>query len=99
MQQYADKKVEAEGSHVIKVKSSTDPRAAAGSLTMVLSEHGYAWMYAIGAAAVNQAVKAYIITKGQVAPLGMELVLDPSFETVTIDGKERTRIKFKIEPR
>jgi len=86
-------------SNVIRIKSKTDPRAAAGSLTLALKEHGYAWMHAIGAGPVNQAVKAYIITKGHLAPLGFELVLDPSFDTVNIDGKEKTKIKFKIEPR
>jgi stage V sporulation protein S len=90
---------EKEITHVIKIKGDTDPRAAAGSLTMVLVEHGFAWMYAIGAAAVNQATKAYIIAKGQVAPLGMKIIMDPSFETIKIDGKEKTRIKFEVEPR
>ena len=90
---------EKEANHIVRIGSKTDPRAAAGSLTMVLTEFGFAWMYAVGPAAVNQATKAYIIAKGQVAPLGMKIIMDPSFETILIDGQEKTRIKFEVEPR
>ena len=56
-------------------------------------------MQAIGAGAINQAVKAIAIARGYVAPAGMDLVCIPGFIDITIDGEERTAIKFLIEPR
>lgn len=85
--------------HVIKVSGSTNAKSAAGSLAMVLKDHGFAEMIAIGAAAVNQAVKAYIICKGHVAPLGLDIIMKGAFETTHIDGQEKTRIRLTIEPR
>lgn len=85
--------------HVIKVSSNTNAKSAAGSLAMVLKDHGFAEMIAIGPAAVNQAVKAAAIATGHVAPLGMQIVMIPSFETTYIDGNEKTRMRIKVEPR
>ena len=56
---------------LIKVSSKTSPKAAAGSIATVLSESGYAEVIAIGAASVNQAVKAIAICSGYVAPTGI----------------------------
>lgn len=83
----------------IKISGSTNAKSAAGSLAMVLKDHGYAEMIAIGAAAVNQAVKAYTIARGHVAPLGMDIVLMASFETTHISGQEKTRMRLVVEPR
>jgi stage V sporulation protein S len=56
-------------------------------------------MQAIGAGAVNQAVKAIAIARGFVAPNGIDLVTIPAFAEIVIDGEERTAIKFIVEPR
>ena len=93
----SDKKVSE--AHVIKVSAKTSPKSAAGSLATVLMEHGYAEMIAIGAASVNQAVKAIAIARGFVAPGGIDLVCVPAFETTNIEGNEKTRIRFKINER
>lgn len=71
----------------------------AGALAAVLREHGNAEIQAIGAGAVNQAVKAVAIARGFVAPGGIDLVCVPAFTDITIDGEERTAIKFIVEPR
>ena len=86
-------------SHVIKISSKTSAKAAAGSLAMVLKEFGFAEMLVIGAGALNQAVKAYMIAKGHVAPLGQHIIMDASFETTEIDGNEKTRYRILVEPR
>jgi stage V sporulation protein S len=83
----------------IKVSGKTSPKAAAGSLATVLSEFGYAEIIAIGAAAVNQSVKAVAICSGYVAPTGVDLIMKPAFETTEIDGNERTRMKLYVGPR
>ena len=85
--------------HVVKVSARTNPKAAAGSIATVLRECGFAEVKAIGAASVNQAVKAIIITRGYCAPIGLDIVCTPSFETTAIEGNEKTRIVFKIEER
>jgi stage V sporulation protein S len=48
---------------------------------------------------VNQAVKAIAITRGFVAPNGIDLIAIPAFAEIVIDGEERTAIKFIVEPR
>jgi len=54
---------------------------------------------AIGAGAVNQAVKAIVIAKGYLAEEGMDIICTPSFVEVEIDGQERTAVRMLVEPR
>ena len=56
-------------------------------------------MQAVGAGALNQAVKAIAIARGFVAPHGIDLVCVPAFADIEIDGEERTAIKLIVEPR
>ena len=51
------------------------------------------------AGALNQAVKAIAIARGFVAPSGIDLICIPAFTDISIDGEERTAIKFIVEPR
>lgn len=83
----------------LKVSSKSRLNAVAGALAGVLRENGRAEIQAIGAGAVNQAVKAIAIARGYVAPSGMDLVCIPAFVDVEIDGDTRTAIKFVVEPR
>ena len=53
----------------------------------------------IGAGSLNQAIKAIAIARGFVAPSGVDLVLVPAFQEVTIDNQERTAIKLIVGPR
>ena len=64
-----------------------------------MRENGFAEVQAVGAGAVNQAVKAIAITRGFIAPNGVDLVTIPAFVEINIDGEERTAIKFIVEPR
>lgn len=84
---------------VLKVSSDSKPKAVAGALAAVLRDHGSAELQAIGAGAVNQAVKAIAITRGFVAPNGIDLVAIPAFTKVDIDGSERTAIRFLVQAR
>ncbi len=84
---------------VFKVSAKSNPSSVAGALAGVLRERGRAELQAIGAGAINQAVKAVAIARGYVAPGGMDLVCIPAFIDITIDGEERTAIKLIIEPR
>ncbi len=84
---------------VLKVSTKSNPNAVAGALAGVLRQNGAAEIQAIGAGAINQAVKAVAIARGYVAPSGMDLVCIPAFTDVNIEGEERTAIKFIVEPR
>ena len=84
---------------VLKVSSKSNPNSVAGALAGVLRERGGAEIQAIGAGALNQAVKAVAIARGFVAPSGLDLICIPAFTDVQIDGEERTAIKLIVEPR
>jgi len=84
---------------VLKVSAKSNPKSVAGALAAVLRERGLAEIQAVGAGAVNQAIKAIAITRGFVAPNGIDLVCIPAFAEITIEGEERTAIKFIVEPR
>ncbi|AEB76154.1 stage V sporulation protein S [Clostridium botulinum] len=84
---------------ILKVSAKSQPKSVAGALAAVLRESGSVEVQAVGAGAVNQAVKALAITRGFVAPNGIDLVVIPAFSQISIDGEERTAIKFIVEPR
>lgn len=84
---------------VLKVSAKSNPNSVAGALAGVLREKGGAEIQAIGAGALNQAVKAIAIARGFVAPSGIDLVAVPAFTDIEIDGEERTAIKLIVEPR
>ncbi len=84
---------------ILKVSSRSNPNAVAGALAGVIREKGSAEMQAIGAGAINQAIKAIAIARGFVAPSGLDLVCIPAFTDVQINGEERTAIKLIVQPR
>lgn len=84
---------------VIKVSAQSKPKSVAGALAAVLRDKQTAEVQAVGAGAVNQAIKAIAITRGFVAPNGIDLICIPAFSEIDIDGEERTAIKFIVEPR
>lgn len=84
---------------ILKVSAKSSPNSVAGALAGVLRERGGAEIQAIGAGALNQAVKAVAIARGFVAPSGVDLICIPAFTDIIIDGEERTAIKLIVEPR
>ncbi len=84
---------------IIKVKANSRTAAVAGAIAGVVREHKRADVQAIGAGAVNQAVKAIVLAKGYLAEDGLAVVCIPEFVDVDIDGKVRTAIKLVVEPR
>jgi len=84
---------------ILKVSAKSNPNSVAGALAGVLREQGTAEIQAIGAGALNQAVKAVAIARGFVAPSGVDLICIPAFTDITIDGEDRTAIRLLVEPR
>ena len=84
---------------LLKVSAQSKPKAIAGALAAAIRANGTVEVQAIGAGAVNQAVKAIAIARGYVAPNGFNLVARPAFVDLVIDDTQRTAIKFTVEPR
>ena len=81
----------------LKVSSKSNPNSVAGALVNAAREHDTVEIQAIGAGALNQAIKAIAIARGFVAPSGKNLVCIPAFTDIVIDGEERTAIKLIVE--
>lgn len=84
---------------VIRVAAQSRSTAVAGAIAGIVREQGRAEVQAIGAGAVNQAVKAAAIARGFLALDGLDIVCIPSFTDVEIGGQERTAIRIAVEPR
>ncbi|MBQ1812635.1 MAG: stage V sporulation protein S [Bacilli bacterium] len=82
---------------ILKVSSKSDANKVAGALANVLKEKSSVEIQAIGAGALNQAIKGIAIARGFVAPTGKNLICIPAFSDIMIDGEERTAIKLIIE--
>ena len=83
----------------IRVAAQSRSTAVAGAIAGVVREQGRAEVQAIGAGAVNQAVKACAIARGFLALDGLDVICVPIFADVEIGGQERTAIRICIEPR
>jgi stage V sporulation protein S len=84
---------------IIKVSANSRTSAVAGAIAGVIREHKRAEVQAIGAGAVNQAVKAWTLATGYLKAEGVEIACVPEFVEVSIDDKVRTAIKMVIEVR
>ncbi|MDK2980285.1 MAG: stage sporulation protein [Chloroflexota bacterium] len=96
---YAKESERRETLDVIKVKAVSRTAAVAGAIAGVIREQKHAEVQAIGAGAVNQAVKALVLAKNFLVQDEIDIVFTPEFVNVEIDGKVRTAIKFNVEPR
>lgn len=84
---------------VLKVSAHSRSTAVAGAIAGVIRGGTPADVQAIGAGAVNQAIKAIAIARGYLAEDSIDIVCVPSFVEIVIDGQERTAVKFVIERR
>jgi len=82
---------------ILKVAAKSRSTAVAGAIAGVIRETGRAEVQAIGAGAVNQAVKAVAIARGYLAEDGIDIACVPSFVEVVIGSQERTAIKLVVE--
>ena len=82
----------------IKVSANSRTAAVAGAIAGVIREHKHAEVQAIGAGAVNQAVKALVLATGYLKNDGINVTCVPEFADVTIADNIRTAIKFVVDP-
>jgi Uncharacterized protein conserved in bacteria len=83
---------------LIKVSATSRTAAVAGAIAGIVREHHRAEVQAIGAGAVNQAMKALILATGYLRNDGIYVTFVPEFADVTIGENVRTAIKLVIEP-
>jgi stage V sporulation protein S len=84
---------------IIKVSGKSRTSAVAGAIAGVFREQHHAEVQAIGASAINQAVKALALSRNYLAEDGYTVIFIPEFVDVEIDQKVRTAIKFTVEER
>jgi stage V sporulation protein S len=84
---------------IIKVSGTSRTSAVAGAIAGVIREYKKAEVQAIGASAINQAVKAMALARSYLSNDGYNIIIIPEFVDVQIEDKIRTAIKFTVEPR
>jgi stage V sporulation protein S len=83
----------------LKVSAKSSPNAVAGALAAQMRERDSAELQAVGAGAINQAVKAVAIARSYLKGSEIELVCVPAFITIAIGDQERTGISIQVERR
>jgi stage V sporulation protein S len=84
---------------IIKVSAHSRSTAVAGAIAGVMRDYRHAEVQAIGASAVNQAIKAIAIARNYLALDGIDVVCFPEFVEIDIEGKERTAVRLIVEPK
>ena len=84
------------GLSCLKVSSKSSPASVAGAIAGMVKDGVPVEMQAVGAGAVNQAIKAIAISRGFLSPVGIEIACVPSFADIIIDGEYSTAIHFSI---
>ena len=82
---------------ILKVSSKSKPNSVAGALANAFKEKNSIEIQAVGAGALNQAIKAVAIARGYIAPTGKDIYCIPAFSDISIEGEERTAIKLIIK--
>ena len=82
---------------LVKVAANSRSTSVAGAIAGIVRERGRVDVQAIGAGAVNQAVKAIAIARGYLELDNIEIACIPSFTEVLIDGKERTAMRLAVK--
>ena len=84
---------------LVKVAANSRSTSVAGAIAGIVRERGRVDVQAIGAGAVNQAIKAIAIARGYLELDSIDIACVPSFSEVMIDGKERTAMRLAVESR
>jgi stage V sporulation protein S len=84
---------------IIKVSAHSRSTAVAGAIAGVMRDFRHAEVQAIGASAVNQAIKAIAIARSYLTEDDIDIVCVPQFVEIDIAGQERTAVRLSIEPR
>lgn len=83
---------------IVKVASQSRVSSVAGAIAGVYRDYEEVAVQAIGASAVNQAIKAIITAREYLAEEEKAVCVLPSFVELTIGGQVRTGIRFWVRP-
>jgi stage V sporulation protein S len=83
----------------LKVSAKSNPNAVAGALAAALRERDSVELQAVGAGAINQAIKAVAIARSYLKGAHLDAACLPSFVVVAIGESERTAISLLVERR
>ncbi len=81
---------------ILKISTKSNPNSVAGAIAGLIKEKGKAEMQAVGAGALNQAIKAIAIARGFVATSGINLICIPGFVEIQIEGEDKSAIKLIV---
>jgi stage V sporulation protein S len=81
---------------MLRVSASSNPQSVASAIAHAVYEGGKCELRAVGAGAVNQAVKAIAIARGYAAPRGLDLVCIPAFQSIESNGDKISAMLFKV---
>lgn len=80
----------------LRVSASSNPQSVASAIAHAIYDNRQVKLRAVGAGAVNQAVKALAIARGYVAPKGLDLTCKPGFTTIESRDGEISAIVFAV---
>ena len=82
---------------ILKVSSKSKPNSVAGALANAFKDKTQVEIQAVGAGALNQAIKAIAIARGYIAPSGKDIYCIHAFSDIMIEGEDRTAIKLIVK--
>lgn len=80
----------------LRVSGGSNPQSVASAIAHAIYDNRQVKLRAVGAGAVNQAVKALAIARGYVAPRGLDLTVKPGFTTIESRDGEISAIVFAV---
>src|SRR5512140_292811 len=82
---------------LIRVSGDSSPFKAAGAIAAILREKRHVAVQAIGAAALNQAMKAIIYARRYVEQDHLDLVFVPMFHDIELEGVVKTAVRLEVK--
>lgn len=81
---------------VLRVSGTSRPNSVAGAIAAILRTDGRVEVQAIGANAVNQAVKSIAVARSYIEADGLDLATVPAFVKLELENEERTALRFTV---
>lgn len=83
--------------NILRVSAGSNPQSVASAIAHSIYENRQCKIRAVGAGAVNQAVKAIAIARGYTAPRGLDLSCIPGFASIESHDGQISAIVFVVE--
>lgn len=80
----------------LRVSAGSNPQAVASAIAHAVYDNRHVKLRAVGAGAVNQAVKSIAIARGYAAPRGLDLTCKPGFTTIDSRDGQISAIIFTV---